>query len=102
MSSDTTDRLSSATTGHSDPPDYDLAALKYAEKIGVTEYRVNGWYMEYWTFYGKSEGWYFVRYDLDAGREVFRGANIPWDNEAKIPAFLVAPGGGLLYNYMEG
>lgn len=100
MSSETTGKSCSATIQQSESPDYDLAALKYAEKIGVTEYRVNGWYMEYWTFYGKSEGWYFVRYDLDAGREVFRGANIPWDNE--IPAFLVAPGGGLLYNYMQG
>lgn len=77
-------------------------ALKHAEDIGVIEYRVNGHFMEYWSFYGKSEGWYFVRYDLDSGKEVFRGANIPWNEDAKIPAFLVAPSGGLLYNYMEG
>ena len=82
--------------------EFEKKALCRAENIGVIEYRVQGHFMEYWSFYGKSEGWCFVRYDLDKDKEVFRGANIPWDDEAKIPAFLVAPGGGLLYNYMEG
>ncbi len=85
-------------------PDRDWAheALVHAETIGVYEYKVNGKYMEYWSFYGRGEGWYFVRYDLEAGKEVFRGANIPWDPDAKIPAFLLAANGGTLYNYMEG
>lgn len=76
-------------------------ALVYAEKIGVYEYKVNGNLMEYWSFYG-SEGWYFIRYDLDLGKEVFRGANIPWDAslEKPIPAFLHS--GGTAYNYMQG
>ena len=76
-------------------------ALVYAENIGVYEYKVNGNLMEYWSFYG-SEGWYFIRYDLDLGKEVFRGANIPWDGslEKPIPAFLHS--GGTVYNYMTG
>lgn len=82
-------------------PDYDQKALEYAEKIGVYEYKVNGKYMEYWSFYGH-EGWYFVRYDLEAGKEAFRGANIPWDDNAGIPAFLRTEKGATLYNYMEG
>lgn len=83
-------------------PDYDQKALEHAERIGVYQYKVNGHYMEYWSFFGQDEGWYFVRYDLDAGKEVFRGANIPWDDNAGIPAFLLAANGGTLYNYMEG
>lgn len=76
-------------------------ALKHAEDIGVYEYKVNGKYMEYWSFYGH-EGWYFVRYDLEAGKEVFRGANIPWDDKAGIPIFLRTEDGSTKYNYMEG
>ena len=82
--------------------DWKHEALVYAEKIGVYEYKVNGQYMEYWSFYGQGEGWYFVRYDLEAGKEVFRGANIPWDDKAGIPAFLLTEEGATLYNYMEG
>lgn len=78
-----------------------LEALKYAEEIGVYEYRVNGCLMEYWSYYG-SEGWYFVRYDLVNKKEVFRGANIPWDPNLGIPAFLKTDSGATLYNYMEG
>lgn len=85
---------------------YEDKALRRAEDIGVMEYRVNGRYMEYWTFFGKYEGWYFIRHDLDSGKDVFRGARIPWDFDADnpIPAFLRSPtpGGGLLYNYMAG
>lgn len=79
-------------------------SLHYAEEKGIIEYRLNGRFMEYWTFYGKSEGWYFVRYDLEKDEEVFRGANIPWDESAEqpIPAFLIAKNGGFMYNYMEG
>ena len=82
--------------------DWEHEALAYAERIGVYEYKVNGKYMEYWSFYGKEEGWYFVRYNLEAGKEVFRGANIPWDDDAGIPDFLLAENGATLYNYLEG
>lgn len=76
-------------------------ALRYAEQIGVCEYKVNGRLMEYWSFYG-SEGWYFVRYDLAKGKEVFRGANIPWEEELGVPAFLKNERGATLYNYKVG
>ena len=75
-------------------------AIVRAEKIGVYEYKVNGKYMEYWSFYG-SEGWYFVRYDLDEDKEVFRGANIPF-RDGVIPKFLLSDSGATLYNYMTG
>lgn len=74
-------------------------ALKYAESIGVYEYEVNDHFMEYWSFYG-NEGWYFIRYDLEACKEVFRGANIPW--EGLIPRFLLTESGATKYNYLEG
>lgn len=94
------------STAHEQPktPDRDWQheALVYAEKIGVYEYKVNGRFIEYWTFYGQDEGWYFVRYDMKAGKEVFRGANIPWDPDAEIPDFLLSDNGAPLYNYMEG
>lgn len=78
---------------------YEDKALRYAESVGIYEYEVNKNLMEYWTFYG-SEGWYFVRYDLDEEREVFRGANIPWTGE--IPKFLLTDTGATKYNYMVG
>lgn len=83
---------------------YELEALKYAEEVGIIEYKVNGNLMEYWTFYGQSEGWRFVRYDLDKKKEVFRGAAIPWNAslENPIPAFLMTERGSTLYNYMQG
>ena len=83
---------------------YREKALKRAEEIGVCEYKVNGRYMEYWSFFGIGEGWYFIRHDLKKGKDVFRGANIPWDDRADnpIPAFLRAEGGGALYNYLVG
>jgi len=83
--------------------DLEHKAIVMAEEIGVVEYKVNGTLMEYWSFYG-SEGWYFIRYDLELEKEVFRGANIPWDESLRdrVPAFLVADGGGLLYNYLQG
>ena len=84
--------------------DWEAWALKYAESIGVYEYKVNGRFIEYWTFYGQEEGWYFIRYDLREHREKFRGANIPWDDEAHLPAprFLRTKGGATKYNYMVG
>ena len=83
-----------------DPNIWGAAALDRAEEIGVYEYQVNGKYMEYWSFFGVLEGWYFIRYDLEAKKEVFRGANIPWDEDARIPMFLMS--GGVRYNYMTG
>ena len=80
---------------------WETEAIKYAEEIGVYEFKVHGKFMEYWSFFGKSEGWYFVRYDIEKKKEVFRGANIPWDEEAGVPAFLDGPG-GTLYNYFTG
>ena len=82
---------------------YDQEALKHAEEIGVIEYRVNGNLMEYWSFFG-SEGWYFIRYDLDKKKDIFRGANIPLDSSLPqpIPAFLMTECGSTLYNYMQG
>jgi hypothetical protein len=89
---------------HEDERDWEAEALKYAESIGVYEYKVNGRFIEYWTFYGQSEGWYFVRYDLREKRERFRGANIPWDSDVCLPApgFLRTKGGATKYNYMVG
>lgn len=80
---------------------YEEKALAYAEEIGVYEYAVNGKYIEYWSFY-PSEGWYFVRYDLDLCKEVFRGANIPF-GDGTIPRFLLADGlRATKYNYEVG
>lgn len=83
--------------------EYDELALKRAEEIGVIEYAVNGNLMEYWSFF-EGEGWYFIRYDLDAKMEVFRGANIPFHKTfpKPIPAFLMSKNGGCLYNYNVG
>lgn len=79
---------------------YERKALIYAEKIGIYEYSVSGAIMEYWSFYGQNEGWIFVRYDLESGTEIFRGANIPW--MGFIPAFLKTETGATKYNYMCG
>lgn len=81
---------------------YELEAQKYAEERGIIEYDVNGMFMEYWSFYGQSEGWYFVRYDLAHKKEVFRGANIPWTGMTSIPKFLLTESGATKYNYMTG
>ena len=85
---------------HEDERDWKAEALKHAEATGVYEYSVNGRFMEYWSFFGQGEGWYFIRYDLECGKEVFRGANIPWDDEAKVPKFLLTETGATKYNYM--
>jgi hypothetical protein len=91
-----------AEEAYKDERDWKAEALKYAESVGVYEYAVNGRFMEYWSFFGQGEGWYFIRYDLGCGKEVFRGANIPWDDEAAVPAFLLTETGATKYNYMEG
>ena len=82
--------------------DWQEEALKYAESIGIYEYEVNDKYIEYWSFFGRHEGWYFVRYDLEKQETAFRGANIPWDDDAQIPKFLLRPNGCTRYNYMVG
>ena len=104
MSSETTDKSSSATARQTELSGYELEALKHAEEIGVLEWKVNGNIMEYWSFFGQGEGWYFVRHDLDKKKDVFRGANIPWDSSLPqpIPAFLMTERGATLYNYMQG
>lgn len=76
-------------------------AIQHAEEIGVSDFWVNMSLMEYWSFYG-SEGWYFVRYDLKENKEVFHGANIPWDPNLGIPSFFKGENGETLYNYMQG
>lgn len=80
---------------------YTSKAREWAEAIGVTEYNVNGRFMEYWSFYG-GLGWYFVRHDLDKGEDVFRGANIPFGEDSPIPAFLLTKTGATLYNCCLG
>lgn len=82
--------------------DWQNEALRRAELIGVYEYDVNGRFMEYWSFFGKGEGWYFIRYDLEKQETAFRGANIPWDDDAQIPKFLLCPNGCTRYNYKVG
>ena len=71
-------------------------ALRYAETVGITEYQVNGNLMEYWSFFS-GEGWYFIRRDLDQGKDVFRGAHIPFVPEMGVPAFLQTDSGATLY-----
>lgn len=84
-----------------DRTDWNNKALLYAEKIGIYEYSVSGTIMEYWSFFGQNEGWIFVRYDLEKGKEIFRGANIPW--MGYIPEFLKdTETGATRYNYCCG
>ena len=84
-----------------DRTDWNHKALLYAEKIGIYEYAVSGTIMEYWSFYGESEGWIYVQYDLAEEKEIFRGGNIPWSGF--IPERLKDPGTGApRYNYMCG
>lgn len=78
---------------------WEHTALMYAESIGIYEYEVNDHFIEYWSFFG-NEGWYFIRHDLESGKDVFRGANIPW--EGLIPRFLLTESGATKYNYLEG
>ena len=74
---------------------------RYTHIITIHIRKVLFYFMEYWSFYG-SEGWYFVRHDLDENKDVFRGANIPWDAEIGIPRFLLSDLGRTKYNYMTG
>ena len=75
-------------------------ALRYAEQNGIIEYGVNGSVMEYLTFYGQDEGWWYIAIDLESMREIYRGQAFQW--LGFIPYWLKSENGGLKYNYMEG
>ena len=81
---------------------FDSLAIRYAEKHGIIEYKVNQNYMEYWSLY--EDGFYFIRIELntDEREEV---CHLPWTREEglPIPAFLLAEVKGFTkYNYFEG
>lgn len=80
----------------------DHPALIYAERHGIYEYRVNGFWIEYWSFF-PGEGFRFIQHHLITGEEN-RDALIPWDNmcDRPVPAFLKSENGGCLYNYNCG
>ena len=80
--------------------EFEQKALHYAEEHGIIEYGVNGHLMEYLSFYGQEEGWWYVIIDLESMREIYRGQAFPW--MGFIPYWLKAENGGLRYNYMEG
>ena len=77
-------------------------ALIYAENIGVSEYKVNGLWIEYWSFF-PGEGFRFIRHNLASGEEN-RDVLIPWEPTGvyPVPAFLKGEHGGTLYNYCIG
>lgn len=79
---------------------YAEKALRYAENYGIIEYAVNGSIMEYLSFYGQDEGWWYIAIDLESMREIYREKAFPW--LGWIPYWLKAENGGLKYNYMEG
>lgn len=76
-------------------------ALRYAEKHGIIEYKVNSNYMEYWSLY--EEGFYFYRVDLNTDGRC-QVCHLEWHKEDgyPVPAFLVTREGHTLYNYFEG
>lgn len=80
---------------------YKGIALRYAERHGVYEYKVNRNYMEYWSLYDL--GFYFYRIDLDT-EERTEVCHMPWTKEDGIPVplFLISPEGYTKYNYFEG
>ncbi len=80
--------------------DYNEKALRRAEQIGVYEYNVNGHLMEYLSFFGQNEGWYYIVYDLEADTEIYRDKAFPW--LGFIPYWLKTETGATRYNYMEG
>lgn len=82
--------------------DYEEKALRYAEKLGIYEYSVNGHIMQWWTFWGYGEGWVQKSFDLDSedGTEFVTG-HIDW--LGFIPECLKNPEtGATKYNYMVG
>lgn len=77
-------------------------ALRYAEKHGIIEYKVNSNYMEYWSLY--EEGFYFYRVDLNTN-EKRQLCHLEWHKEDgyPIPAFLLTDVKGYTkYNYFVG
>ena len=81
---------------------YKDIALRYAEKHGVYEYKVNKSFMEYWSLY--DEGFYFYRIDLDTNERT-EVCHLPWKKEDgyPVPAFLLTEVEGYTkYNYFEG
>ena len=95
------DRIRQADVPKYDIPKVDYAheALIHAEYIGVSEYRVDGTMMTYWSLF--DEGFWFITYDLFMGEET-RELRIPWRGKDKIPEFLKTETGATLYNYFEG
>ncbi len=79
--------------------DYEQKALIRAEKIGIYEYSVNGHIMEYISFFGE-EGWWYIVYDLEDDREIYRELAFPW--MGFIPYWLKSETGATRYNYMKG
>lgn len=77
---------------------YDNMALARATEVGVYVYEVNGKYLEYWSYFG-TEGFYFVRHDLDSGKDVLRKQCIP---DGMVPKFLCDEKLQPKYNYMKG
>lgn len=80
--------------------DYVQKAMRRAEQIGVYEYAVNGRLMEYLSFFGQEEGWYYIAYDLETNTEIYRGKAFPW--LGFVPYWLKTESGATRYNYMEG
>lgn len=81
---------------------YKDMALRYAERHGVYEYKVNQQYMEYWSMYER--GFYFYRIDLDTDERT-EVCHLPWKKEDgyPVPAFLLTEVEGFTkYNYFEG
>jgi hypothetical protein len=80
---------------------YDMreAALIYAEKICISEYQVQGQWLEYWTVI-PGEGFQFVRVNLITNEE-FRDGIVFWKSTEQfpVPLFLKKTDGGVIYNY---
>jgi len=77
-------------------------AQMYAEKNGIYEYKSNGLWIEYWSFF-TGEGFRFIRHNLVTDEEN-RDVLIQWEptGHYPVPAFLKGPNGGALYNYNCG
>ena len=76
------------------------AAIRYAETIGVYEFKVKWPEIRYWSFFG-TEGWWFVRHNLVTGDET-RKLRVKWKGYGIVPKFLLTPGGATKYNYFTG
>ena len=80
--------------------EYQKKALTYAENHGIIEYDVNGKLMEYMSFYGQDEGWWYVVVDLDSMREIHRAQAFP--RLGIVADWLGGPKGGGLSKHREG